>query len=416
MALDVPTLLLQLAAVLVATRAGGALARRLGQPSVVGEIAAGLCLGPSLFGRVAPGLSAALFPPASIPVLQGLSQLGLLLFMFRVGSEVDLARLRSLGRVAAVTSLVSIVVPLLLGTAAGAVAAPGLDPGHATFTTAVFVGVALSVTAFPVLARILSERGLSRTAVGTMALACAAVDDVSAWVLLAALSTWARSAAGAATLFYTASLVASHAAVLLLVVRPALARLHRRWGDAHPGWQPLSLVLLLLSAAATEWVGVHALFGAFLSGVVMPRGEALRRTTTQPLEVVTDLLLLPLFFAITGLRTDLGRLQAPGAWLLAVLVIATAVVGKLAASSLAARALGTPWRDAIELGILLNTRGLVELVILGAGLEMGVVGPSLYSVLVLMALLTTVMTSPLLQALGPRADVEAAPPLAAVGR
>jgi Kef-type K+ transport system membrane component KefB len=416
MTLDIPILLLQLAVVLVAARAGGALARRLGQPSVVGEIAAGLGLGPSLFGAAAPGLSAALFPPASVPVLQGLSQLGLLLFMFRVGSDVDLAQLRSLGRVAAVTSQVSIVVPLLLGSAIGAVAAPRLDPTHATAVSAFFVGVALSVTAFPVLARILAERRLTRSAAGTMALACAAVDDVTAWVLLAALGTWAHSAAGAGALVQTVSLVVVHVAVLLLVVRPGLARLRQRWGDDHPGWLPASLVLLLLSAAATEWAGVHALFGAFLSGVVMPRGEALRRATVQPLEAVTDLLLLPLFFAITGLRTDLGRLQAPGAWLLAGLILAAAVLGKLGASALAARVMGTPWRDAISLGILLNTRGLVELVILGAGLELGVLGPSLYSVLVLMALLTTVMTSPLLDLVALRADVRASPPLAAAGR
>lgn len=416
MALDIPTLLLQLAVVLVASRAGGALARRLGQPSVVGEIAAGLCLGPSLLGRAAPGVSAALFPAPSLGVLQGLSQLGLLLFMFRVGFDVDLARLRSLGRVAVVTSQVSIVVPLLLGTAIGAIAAPRLDPAHASPASAPFVGVALSVTAFPVLARILLERGLARSAIGTMALACAAVDDVSAWVLLAALSAWARSGAHAATLARIVLVIAAYAVVLLFAARPALARLRQRWGDDHAGWLPLSLVLLLLSAAATEWAGVHALFGAFLAGVVMPRGEALRRVTIVPLEAVTDLLLLPLFFAITGLRTDLGRLQAPGAWLLAGLILVAAVAGKLAASALAARAMGTPWRDAISLGILLNTRGLVELVILGAGLELGVVGPALYSVLVLMALLTTVMTSPLLDLMAVRGDVPAHPPLAAADR
>jgi Kef-type K+ transport system membrane component KefB len=400
MTLDTTTLFLQLATVLVASRAGGAVARRLRQPSVVGEIAAGLCLGPSLLGWMAPGLSASLFPAASLGVLQGLSQLGLLLFMFRVGCEVDLAKLRSLGRIAVATSQASIVVPLLLGWAIGTIVAPRLDPAAASPASALFVGVALSVTAFPVLVRILQERGLTRTSVGTMALACAAVDDVSAWVLLAALSAWVRSGTQAATLALVVSLVLLHAAVLAAVIRPALARLRRHWPDDHPGWLPVALVLLLLSAAAAEWIGVHGLFGAFVAGVVMPRGEAMRRTVVAPFEGATDLLLLPLFFAITGLRTDLGRLQTPEAWGLAALILVGAVAGKLGACALVTRALGTPWREAIALGILMNTRGLVELVILGAGLELGVIGPSLYSVLVLMALLTTVMTSPLLDLVG----------------
>jgi Kef-type K+ transport system membrane component KefB len=259
------------------------------------------------------------------------------------------------------------------------------------------------------------ERDLTGGAVGTLALACAAVDDVSAWVLLAGLSAWARSGAHVGTLLRIVATVLVYLAVLLLVVRPALERWRSRRGDGHPLWRPLSLVVLLLSACATEWAGVHALFGAFLAGVAMPRGDALRRTAVEPFAGVTDLLLLPLFFAVTGLRTDLGRLE-PAGWGLAGLVLLAAVAGKLGAAALAARALGTPWPDALQLGVLLNTRGLVELVVLGAGLELGVLGPALYSVLVAMALLTTVMTSPLLDALARHGVVKERPPLVSAGR
>jgi Kef-type K+ transport system membrane component KefB len=394
---DPERFLAQLVVIVAATRVVGALAALLRQPRVVGEIAAGILLGPSLLGFIAPDLSAWLFPPATLPILLAASHLGLLFFMFLVGLHLDLGLLRASGRTALVTSPVSIVVPLGLGIAvAGAihpVFAPDVSPG----AFALFMGVALSVTAFPVLARILEERGLTGTRVGVVAIACAAVDDVSAWCLLAGVTAYVRSASGGGSAVRTLALLAGFAGAVLWLLPPLLRRM---LGRSPAALLPVAVVCLLACAAVTEAIGVHALFGAFLAGIAMPRRADLRQGLEVSLGAVTTVVLLPLFFASTGLRLHLGWLRGGAAWAAFGLILLAAVGGKLGGSMLAARATGMGWREATALGVLLNTRGLVELVILGAGLELGVLTPPVYSMMVLMALVTTAMATPVLQALG----------------
>lgn len=383
--------------VVAATRAAGGLAARLRQPRVVGEIAAGLLLGPSLLGRLAPELSAWLFAPSTLPVLFAVSQVGLLLFMFLVGWHLDLGLLRNAGRTAIVTSPVSIVVPLALGVAVAGAIRPRFAPGVPPQVFALFMGVALSVTAFPVLARILEERQMAGTRLGVTAIACAAVDDVSAWCLLAGLTAYARAASGGASFLRTVLLLAGFCAVALTLLPRLLRRVQ---GRSRPVFLAVALASLLSGAALTQAIGVHALFGAFLAGVAMPRGTGTTPAVPASLEGLISVVLLPLFFASTGLRADLGWLRGAAAWAAFGLILLAAVGGKVGGSLLAARATGMSWRDAAALGVLLNTRGLVELVILGAGLELGALTPAVYSMMVLMALVTTAMTTPVLQLLG----------------
>jgi Kef-type K+ transport system membrane component KefB len=395
---DPARFLAQLFVIIVVTRLVGGLATRIHQPRVVGEIAAGILLGPSLLGRVAPDFSLWLFPPATFPVLLAVSHLGLLFFMFLVGLHLDLGLLRASGRTALVTSPVSIVVPLILGILVAGVIRPTFAPEVSPVAFALFMGVALSVTAFPVLARILAERGLTHTRLGVVAIACAAVDDVTAWCLLAGVTAYVRAHSGSASLVVTMALLAAFAAAMAWLVRPLLRRL---LGPSPAAFLPVAVLCLLASAAVTEVIGVHALFGAFLAGLAMPRRADVRRRLEDSLEAVTVVALLPLFFASTGLRLDLGWLSGGAAWTAFGLILLAAVGGKLGGSMLAARATGMAWPEATALGVLLNTRGLVELVILGAGLELGVLTAPVYSMMVLMALVTTAMTTPVLQWMAP---------------
>jgi Kef-type K+ transport system membrane component KefB len=405
--IDLPLLLLQLLVILVAARVAGWLLARVGQPQVVGEMVAGIALGPSLLGLAAPGAVEWLFPRAALAPLAALSQLGVLLFMFAVGLRLELDLLRAKARAAFVTSQASIAVPFALGAALaawlyGRDGAGLAGAGAARLEFALFVGAAMSVTAFPVLARILSERGLVRTRLGALALACAAVDDVSAWCILAAVVAVARQhAAGVGRLagaLPPLALTCGVVAVAVLGVRPLL----RRLGAGRSGATQVSVavIAMLVLALATERAGVHALFGAFLAGVVMPRGGGLAASLADRLEAV-NVTLLPVFFAFTGLRTSVGLVR--GGELLAAtgLILLAAVGGKLGGSAIAARLSGSEWREALGLGVLLNTRGLMELVILGVGLDIGVISPTLYTMMVLMALATTVMTTPLLALLQP---------------
>ena len=389
--------LVQLVVIVAASRAVGWVAARFGQPRAVGEITAGILLGPSLLGFLAPRLSAWLFPSATFPVLLAVSHLGLLFFMFLVGLHLDLGMLRASGRTALVTSPVSIVVPLGLGVAVAAHVGPRFAPEVSPLAFALFLGLALSVTAFPVLARILEEQGLTRTRIGVVAIACAAVDDVSAWCLLAGVTAYVRAATGGASFVRTVVLLAAFAAAALALLPPVLKKLV---SGSPAACLPVAAVCLLTCGAMTEAIGVHALFGAFLAGIAMPRRDDLRQGLEVSLEPVTSVVLLPLFFTSTGLRLDVGWLQGATAWTAFGLILLAAVGGKLVGSMLAARATGMDWREAAGLGVLLNTRGLVELVILGAGLELGVLTPPVYTMMVLMALVTTAMTTPVLQALG----------------
>lgn len=397
-----------LAAILALSRLLGAAARRIGQPPVVGELLAGVLVGPTLFDGA---LARHLFPTDIRPMLGALAELGLVLFMFVVGYELDLTRLRGRERVAVSVSLCSVLVPLSLG----GLLALHLAERHATGSRAAFVlflGAAMAVTAFPVLARILADSGLGRTRIGGIALAGAALDDILAWSLLAVVAAVAGGGGQ-----WRLLLTPVYLAAMLLVVRPWLRRLFegRRGSGPRAGWQgwvrehvtadQLIVVLggLLLSCLATAWMGAHFVFGAFLFGAVMPRDASrqLRHQITDRLEYVTRLLLLPSFFVVAGLQVDLSGIGTRGLGELG-LILLTAITGKFAGAYLGARLNRVPRVQSGVLAALMNTRGLTELVILTVGLQLDVIGPELYGLMVVMALVTTAMAGPLLHLLGRR--------------
>jgi Kef-type K+ transport system membrane component KefB/nucleotide-binding universal stress UspA family protein len=398
-------LILQIGVVLVAARLCGLLFRRIRQPQVVGEMAAGILLGPSLLGWVAPDVSAFLFPPQSLAHLNTLSQVGLVLFMFLVGLEFDPKLLRGRGHAAVVTSHVSIIAPFFLGSILALHLYPQLSDSSVSFQGfALFMGAAMSVTAFPVLARILAERNLMRTRVGAVTIACAAVDDVTAWSILAVVVAVVRADALETPLWVTLAGTAAFVCAMLFAVRPALRRLEARYhavGRFTQDMLAIVLLLVLASAWTTEWLGIHALFGAFLFGTVMPKDRGLVHDVSIKLEDLTVVFLLPLFFANAGLRTSIGLVEDVQMWGFFGLVMLVAVAGKLGGSTLSARITGLSWRESGALGILMNTRGLMELVILTIGLEIGVISPALFTMMVMMALVTTAMTTPVVQWLFP---------------
>ncbi|HET9013765.1 MAG TPA: cation:proton antiporter [Gemmatimonadaceae bacterium] len=407
---NLPLLLVQIIVILVAARIVGALVRRVGQPQVVGEMIAGIALGPSILGAQAPAISAALFPPSSLGFLNALSQVGLLVFMFLVGLELDPKIIRERGRAALVISHASIVAPFLLGTILAIALYPTLAGSQVTFTSfALFMGAAMSVTAFPVLARILGERRLLRTPIGAVAVACAAIDDVTAWCILAAVVVIVRATGGPASgagvpLWVTIGGSAAFAALMLTAGRRLLRTLETRYAASGRVTQDaiaILMIAMLASAWITERLGVHALFGAFLVGAVSPKRPELVRALLDRFEDVMVVLLLPLFFAFTGLRTEVTLIDGAAGWLACAAVVVVAVAGKLGGSAIAARAVGMPWREASVIGVLLNTRGLMELVILNVGLDIGVISRELFAMMVLMALATTFMTTPLVAWLQP---------------
>ncbi|MEQ1438991.1 cation:proton antiporter [Fontimonas sp. SYSU GA230001] len=398
-------LLAQIAVVLLVARTVGTLFRRLGQPAVIGEIVAGLLLGPSVLGALAPSALAALFPPTSLAPLALLSQVGVLLFMFLVGLDLDFGSLRDKARSAVIVSHTSIFVPFLLGVGLVLAAYPQLTaPGVPFDALALFMGIAMSVTAFPVLARILEERGLLQTTLGRNAIACAAIDDVSAWCLLAFVVALAE-AHNPLTAAATVALSALFIWAMWFAVRPLLERLARVRSErgAEPLGISAAVIVLMCAAAATEAIGIHALFGAFMAGLAMPRDALLRERLRERLHSFATVVLLPLFFALTGLRTQLGLLDGVADFALCAAIVLIAVAGKLGGSALAARLTGAPWREALTIGALMNTRGLMELVVLNLGYDLGILSPRVFTMLVIMALVTTLMTGPLLSLLRPQA-------------
>jgi Kef-type K+ transport system membrane component KefB len=402
---DFKLLIAQIATILIVAQMVGWLFHRIHQPRVIGEMVAGILLGPSLLGWVAPGVSAALFPPASLGYLNALSQIGLLLFMFLVGLELDLKQLRKMGRAAMTTSLASIIAPFILGFLLAIYLYPRLSDRSVNFTGfALFMSIAMSVTAFPVLARILTERNLLRSSVGAVAITCAAINDVMAWIILAGIIVLIRSSNPPMPLWMMLGSLGIFVLLMLVVVRRSLQRLvglyERRKSLTH---DILAVVLLLALASGwmTEFLGVHALFGAFLAGAIMPRHHELSRELWQRCEALVVTLLLPLFFAFTGLRSSFFLISGAQMWIYCAVIIALAIIGKLLGSTVAARINGMSWREATAVGVLMNTRGLVELVILNIGLDLGILSPALFSIMVLMALVTTFMTSPLLSLIYP---------------
>ncbi len=388
--------LLALVVVVTAARALGAVARFCHQPAVIGEVLAGIMLGPSLLGRALPDVAAFVLPPAVAPLLSTIAQLGVILFMFLVGLHLDTALLRKKTHTTVAISHASILAPFLLGAALALYLYPRLSSRDVPFTVfALFLGVSMSVTAFPVLARILTDRGIHQSRLGVIAISCAAVDDVTAWCLLAFVVSIAQARLGGAVT--TIGLAAVYVAFMLVLVRPFLLRVVRSQElRKTSSGTTLVFVGLLSSALLTEWIGIHALFGAFLLGALIPHDSLLAQDLGKKLTDVVVILLLPAFFAFTGMRTQIGLLSGWYEWALLGLVVAVACAGKLGGSTLAARMCGLGWRDSASLGALMNTRGLMELIVLNIGLDLRVISPLLFAMMVLMALVTTLMTTPLL--------------------
>lgn len=400
-------LTLQLAVVLAACRVVGWLFQRIGQPKVVGEMFAGIMLGPSLLGWVAPRASAYLFPVSSLGFLNALSQVGVIVFMFLVGLGINPKELKKHGHAAVVlTSHVSITAPFVLAAFLALYLYPRLSDESVAFSSfALFMGAAMSITAFPVLARILDEGNMLGSRLGTLAIACAAVNDVTGWCILAYIVVLVRAAQTSRSFWITLGGIVVFGVAMIYGLRHVLRgfeRVYRKKGGLSENLMALMMLLVLASALFTEYLGIHLLFGAFLMGAIMPKEKRFVRYVLDRFETITITLLLPLFFAFTGLRTDITTIRTPAMWMYCVLIILVATLGKLGGSMLASWLSGMPAREAAGLGTLMNTRGLMELVILNIGLDIGVISPALFSMMVVMALFTTFMTRPLLVAICPK--------------
>lgn len=388
--------------IIAASRVLGVVTRRMRQPMVVAEVVAGILLGPSLLGAVAPSVEAALFPATSFGSLNLISQIGLILFMCLIGLKLDPGLLRGRVRTSVAISHASIVLPFVLGGVLAVVFHARLAPPNVALTPfLLFMGVAMSITAFPVLARILVELRMMHSKPGAITISCAAVDDVTAWCVLALVVSIVRSS-GLGGAAQTLALALLYIVVMVAVVRPYLARLHD-WVGTPLTQESFAVILLLVLASSwvTELIGIHALFGAFLFGAIIPRRGGLADALAQKIEDVVVVLFLPLFFAYSGLRTEIGLLDSPGDWLICGVIIIAASAGKFGGSAIAARLTGLPWKEASVIGVLMNTRGLMELIVLNIGLDLGVISPRLFTMMVVMALVTTFLTTPLIERLYP---------------
>lgn len=393
-------LLLQIIAIIITARFFGFICKKIRQPTVIGEMAAGIVLGPSIVGTYLPDVSGFLFPADSIPNLQFLSQIGLILFMFIVGMELDMNFMKNKAHEAVVVSHASIVIPFALGMGLAYFIYLGFAPPNVKFLSfSLFMGIAMSITAFPVLARIVQEKGLTKTRLGTLVITCAAADDVTAWCILAVVIAIAKAGAVISALF-TLIMAIVYVILMLQVVRPFLKRLGNIYSNKESMSKPvvaIFFITLLISSCLTEVIGIHALFGAFMAGVIMPSNMNFRNIFIEKIEDVAMVLLLPLFFVYTGLRTQIGLLNDVYMWEICGAIILVAVVGKFFGSALAAKFVGENWRDSLTIGALMNTRGLMELVVLNIGLDMGVISREIFTMMVIMALVTTLMTSPALE-------------------
>jgi Kef-type K+ transport system membrane component KefB len=390
-------LILQIISIIFVARIFGLLFTRMGQPSVIGEITAGIVLGPSLLGMYFPEYSLFLFPAESLGNLQFLSQVGLILFMFVVGMELDLSVLKNKAHEAVVISHASIVIPYTLGMGLAYYIYSEYAPPTVPFLSfGLFMGIAMSITAFPVLARIIQERGLTRTKLGAIAITSAAADDITAWCILAAVIAIVKAGSFMSALF-TIGFSLVYVVVMVYLIGPFLKRL----GSIYSNRETISksivalvFIILLASAYSTEIIGIHALFGAFLAGVIMPPNLNFRKILIDKIEDVSLVLLLPLFFVLTGLRTQIGLLNEQHLWFVCGLVICVAVAGKFVGSALAAKIIGQSWKDSLSIGALMNTRGLMELIVLNIGYDLGILTPTVFAMMVIMALVTTFMTGP----------------------
>ena len=392
-------LLAQIVMIILVARLFGWIFKKIGQPTVIGEIIAGIVLGPSLVGFYFPGFSAALFPVESLGNLKFLSQIGLILFMFVIGMELDIKVLKNKASEAIVISHASIVIPFALGIGLSYFVYNQFAPAGVEFLSfSLFMGIAMSITAFPVLARIVQERGIHKTRLGAIVITCAAADDITAWCLLAVVIAIVKAGNFVGSL-YVISLAVLYVLVMIFIVKPFLKRIGDLYGSKDSIGKPVMAIFflfLILSSYATEVIGIHALFGAFMMGSIMPDVSKFRMIFIEKVEDVSVILLLPLFFVYTGLQTEIGLLNDPYLWKVTAAIIAVAVIGKFLGSALAARFVGQSWKNSLTIGALMNTRGLMELIVLNIGLELKVLTPEVFAMMVIMALVTTFMTGPAL--------------------
>lgn len=392
-------LLAQIITIIIIARFFGWIFKKIGQPSVIGEIIAGIFLGPSVVGQFFPEFSTALFPSESLGNLQFLSQIGLILFMFVIGMELDLKVLKNKANEAVVISHASIVFPFAMGIVLSYFTYYKFAPVGVEFLSySLFMGIAMSITAFPVLARIVQERGLHKTKLGTIVITCAATDDITAWCLLAAVIAVVKAGSFVSSL-YVIALSFLYVISMLFLVKPFLKRVGTLYANSESLSKPVVAIFfltLIVSAYTTEIIGIHALFGAFMTGVIMPDIAKFRNVFIEKVEDVSLILLLPLFFVFTGLRTQIGLINDPYLWKITGFIILVAVIGKFIGSSLAAKFVGQSWKDSLTIGALMNTRGLMELVVLNIGYDLGVLTSEIFTMMVIMALVTTFMTGPLL--------------------
>jgi Kef-type K+ transport system membrane component KefB len=392
-------LILQVVAIILVSRLFGFIFIKIGQPTVIGEIIAGIALGPSILGFFFPEFSIFLFPMGSLANLQFLSQVGLILFMFVIGMELDLKVLRNQAHDAVVISHASIIIPYFLGMGLAYYMYAEFAPENISFVSfALFMGIAMSITAFPVLARVIQERDLTKTKLGIIAITCAATDDITAWCILATVIAIVK-AGTAASAIYTIALAVGYVLFMILVMQPILKKVGNVYSEKetiNKTIVAIAFLVLLVSAYLAEIIGIHALFGAFLAGVIMPPHFSFRKIMTEKIEDVSLVLLLPLFFVFTGLRTEIGLLNETHLWVVCGIIILTAVAGKFGGSAFAARYVGQSWKESLSIGALMNTRGLMELIVLNIGYDLGVLTPEVFAMMVLMALVTTFMTGPAL--------------------
>ena len=391
-------LLLQIITILIVCRLFGWMFQKIGQPTVIGEIVAGIVLGPSVLGHLLPGVSAFLFPLESLGNITILSQFGLILFMFAIGMELDIGEVRKKLKETILISHTSTIVPFFFGMlTAYYVYGSYAHKGTPFLSFALFIGIAMSITAFPVLARIIQEKGLTKTHLGTISLASAANGDITAWCLLAVVIAIAQ-AGSMLSAVYNILFSILYILFMFLAVRPFLRMIGHIYHNKEvidKALVALMFLLLIVSSYFTEILGLHALFGAFIAGVVMPGNIKFRKIMTEKVEDVSLALFLPLFFVSTGLRTEIGLLNKPELWWLCLIFIVVAIAGKFGGAMFSARFVGESWKDSLYIGALMNTRGLMELVVLTIGYEMGILTPSVFVILVLMTLVTTFMTTPL---------------------
>ena len=390
-------LLVALVVIISVARIMGLVFKRIHQPAVIGEVVGGIILGPSILGRISPEAMTWILPPEVAPYLSSFAQIGLMLYMFLVGLELDLRVLKKSGHATTAISHASILLPFLLGTVLALFIFQTHAPEGVSFTSfSLFLGISMSITAFPVLARILTDKNMHKTDLGILALSCAAIDDVTAWCLLALVISIMKSTISSAVITFI--LTAAFIAFMFVVIRPLLAKwinsINEKFSENN---MALIFLGLIGSALMTEAIGIHAIFGAFLFGAIIPHESNVTETLTHRMFDLVRILFLPAFFAFTGMRTQFGLLSSSADWLLCGLIIVIATVGKFGGTLLAAKWVGMKWRDSMALGALMNTRGLVELIVLNIGLDLGVITPRLFAMLVVMALVTTFATGPLLR-------------------